>query len=92
MEQDGQRRRALEQLPTTLGFRMLRASNRQGNRKRKTEVGAFCWLHFVFYSFRLVNTCQQESLSSHPVHGSLLSSIEDTELPIGSLRKVFEPF
>lgn len=94
MEQNGQRRRALEQLPRSLGFRMLGASNKQGNRKREADVGAFCRLQLVFYSFGLVNTSQQETASCHPVHVLLLSAsfVKDTELPIGSLRNVFEPF
>lgn len=93
-EQDGQCRRELEQLPRTRAFKMLRASDGQGNRKREAEVGAFCRLQFVLYSSGLVSTCQQETLSCSPVHGLLLSasSVEDTELPIGSLRNVFELF
>lgn len=64
-----------------------------GNRKREAEVGALCRLQFELYSFGLVNTCQQETLSCHLVHGLLLSasSVEDTELPIGSLRNVLNP-
>lgn len=56
VEQGEQCRRELEQLPRTLGFRMLRASNRRGSRKKEAEVGAFCRLQFVSYSFGLVNT------------------------------------